>query len=239
MSSKEEKKQKSEYHVHGNKGVYCGGDWIPIEDCADWICPKQCTNASISSNRNIAEVDDENIMYDVAIIGAGCIGTAIARQLSRYTVSTILLERDDDVSQGATKGNSGIIHAGYDDKPNTMRSKFCWSGNQMFPKLDRELKFGYVKNGSLVIARCDADYAHLNKLLLRGQENGVQNLRVIEKAELHSMEPYLSKHCIAALHSPDAGTVVPYEFAIALAENAAMNGVQIRTRHEGITYLLH
>ena len=144
----------------------------------------------------------------------------------------ILLERDDDVTQGATKGNSGIIHAGYDDKPNTNRSKFCWTGNQMFPQLDKELKFGYLKNGSLVVARNEEDVQHLKQLYERGQKNGIQRLRIIEKEELHAMEPYLANDCIAALYSPDAGTVTPYEFTIALAENAAINGVQIRTRHE-------
>ena len=145
------KEKKAKYRVHGNKGVYCGGEWIPIEECADWTCPKQCVidgniNKPIlkTQNVNISENDDENIVYDVAIIGAGCIGSTIARELSKYALKVILLERDDDVTQGATKGNSGIIHAGYDDKPGSVRAKFCWNGNQMFPKLDKELKFGYL-----------------------------------------------------------------------------------------------
>ena len=84
--------------------------------------------------------------------------STIARELSRYSLKTILLERDDDVTQGATKGNSGIIHAGYDDKPGSIRAKFCWTGNQMFPLLDKQLKFGYLKNGSLVLARSGIRY---------------------------------------------------------------------------------
>ena len=104
----------------------------------------------------------------------------------------------------------------------------------MFPALDRELKFGFLKNGSLVIARSEEDVAHLQQLYDRGQQNGIERLRIVEKEELHRMEPNLGDDCIAALYSPDAGTVTPYEFTIALAENAAMNGVQIRTRHEVI-----
>lgn len=76
--------------------------------------------------------DSKGISYDICIVGAGCIGSAIARELSKYQLSVLLLEAADDVSQGATKGNSGIVHAGYDDKPNTNRAKFCWKGNQMF-----------------------------------------------------------------------------------------------------------
>eukprot|EP00485_Elphidium_margaritaceum_P004617 CAMPEP_0202708488 /NCGR_PEP_ID=MMETSP1385-20130828/20681_1 /ASSEMBLY_ACC=CAM_ASM_000861 /TAXON_ID=933848 /ORGANISM="Elphidium margaritaceum" /LENGTH=716 /DNA_ID=CAMNT_0049367473 /DNA_START=13 /DNA_END=2163 /DNA_ORIENTATION=- len=239
VRSKEEiiKARKKNYRVHGNKGVYCGGEWIPIEECAEWQCPKQCQNnhdavLKKTQNAELTIDDDENIMYDVAIIGAGCVGSCIARELSKYQLKVLLLERDDDVTQGATKGNSGIIHAGYDDQPGSVRSKFCWKGNQMFAALDQQLKFGYLKNGSMVIARNADEYKHLQSLLERGQKNGVERLRIVEKAELHTMEPYLADDCIAALYSPDAGTVTPYEFAIATAENAANNGVQIRTRHE-------
>ena len=86
------------------------------------------------------------------IIGAGCIGAAVARELAKTKASVLLLEAADDVTQGATKGNSGIVHAGYDDIPGTVKSKYCWPGNQLFPQLDRELHFGYQKNGSLVVA---------------------------------------------------------------------------------------
>lgn len=79
-----------------------------------------------------ASKDGEGITYDICIIGAGCVGSAIARELSKYDLSVLLLEAADDVSQGATKGNSGIVHAGYDDKPGTKRAKYCWKGNQMF-----------------------------------------------------------------------------------------------------------
>ena len=69
----------------------------------------------------------------------------------------LLLEKAEDVTQGATKGNSGIVHAGYDDKPGSVRAKYCWPGNQMFPQLDRELRFGFIKNGSLVVAKSKDD----------------------------------------------------------------------------------
>ena len=171
-------------------------------------------------------------MYDVVIIGAGCIGSAIARELSRYELKILLLEAADDVSQGATKGNSGIVHAGYDDKPGTNRAKFCWKGNQMFPALDKELRFGYQLNGSLVVATSKDEVNVLDELMKRGETNGVKNLRIVQKDELFEMEPALNPEVIAALHSPDAGNVIPYEYAIALAENAVDNGVELRIRRE-------
>jgi glycerol-3-phosphate dehydrogenase len=102
--------------------------------------------------------------YDVVIIGAGCIGSCLARELSRYRLSVLLVEAADDVSQGATKGNSGISHAGYDDAPNSVRAKYCWKGNQMCPQLDRELRFGYQKNASLVLAFNEKEKAELHNL---------------------------------------------------------------------------
>ena len=127
--------------VHGEGGAYVGGYWVPIgeapakfniaggsnEKTPDTSCPRSMT-------RHSAVKPDGT--YDVAIIGAGCIGAAVARELSKTTASVIMLEAADDVCQGATKGNSGIVHAGFDDKPGSVRAKLCWKGNQMFPQLD-------------------------------------------------------------------------------------------------------
>ena len=261
---------------HGVKGAYYGGKWVDLEDCAGTFQPdpEECSGCvahktcprSQSRNTNVAK--DSETLYDVVIIGGGCIGASIARELSRYALKTLLLESADgkyllvlrslgvillmqqqthlirsiiscisnkylsDVSQGATKGNSGIVHAGYDDKPGSVRARFCWSGNQMFPQLDRELRFGYQKNGSLVVATNKKELKVLDELLERGKTNGVQNLRIIQKEELFELEPALHPDVIAALHAPDAGNVIPYEFAIALAENAVDNGVELRIRRE-------
>jgi len=178
--------------------------------------------------------DKSGVEYDIVLVGAGCIGSAIARELSRYKLSVLLVEAADDVSQGATKGNSGIVHAGYDDKPNTNRSKYCWTGNQMFSKLDSELRFGYQKNGSLVLAMNNEETKILQELMKRGDTNGVKNLRILNKTELFEMEPAVNPDAIGALYSPDAGNVIPYEYAIALAENAVDNGVELRIRREVI-----
>mmetsp|Transcript_29481 Transcript_29481/g.67300 ORF Transcript_29481/g.67300 Transcript_29481/m.67300 type:complete len:711 (+) Transcript_29481:122-2254(+) len=223
---------------HGVKGAYYGGEWMDLEDCVGTYLPDSskcsgCPEKSScprSQSRNAAESKIE--IYDVAVIGAGCIGGAVARELSRYDLKTIVLESADDVSQGATKGNSGIVHAGYDDKPGSLHAKFCWPGNQMFPQLDKELRFGYQLNGSLVLATNEDEVKILNELMERGRANGVLNLRIVQKEELFQMEPALNPNAIAALYSPDAGNCIPYEFAIALCENAVDNGVEIRIRRE-------
>lgn len=224
---------------HGVKGVYYGGHWVDLEDCAGTFNPDSskcsgCPSQSVcprSQSRNAAGAPKDKV-YDVVIIGAGCIGSAIARELSRYKLKTLMLESADDVSQGATKGNSGIVHAGYDDTPGSLHAKFCWPGNQMFPQLDKELRFGYQLNGSLVLATNKEELKILDELMDRGAKNGVKNLRIVQKEELFEMEPALNPNAIAALHAPDAGNVIPYEYAIALAENAVDNGVELRIRRE-------
>ncbi|GKY99772.1 hypothetical protein MPSEU_000931200 [Mayamaea pseudoterrestris] len=230
-------------HQHGVHGVYYGGSWVDLEDCADTFlideqrcsgCDYQdsCPRSASRNYRSNEQTDSSLFTYDVCIIGAGCIGSAIARELSKYQLHVLLLEAADDVSQGATKGNSGIVHAGYDDKPGSLRAKYCWPGNQMFAQLDRELRFGYQRNGSLVVATSRDEVTILEELLQRGKVNGVQNLRIVQQAELRKMEPYIAENAVAALYSPDAGNVIPYEYAIALAENAVDNGVELRIRRK-------
>lgn len=171
-------------------------------------CPRSRSRPNNSSKKN--QDDEENHVYDILIVGAGCIGAAIARELSKYALDILWVEAADDVSQGATKGNSGIVHAGYDDTPGGLHAKFCWPGNQMFAQLDKELRFGYQLNGSLVVAFNDEDIKHLGELKKRGETNGVQNLRIVDQKELRKMEPYINQEAVAALYSPDAGNVIPY-----------------------------
>jgi glycerol-3-phosphate dehydrogenase len=203
-------------HQHGIKGVYHGGHWLDLEDCDGTFTGVEqkcsgCTNPQpCPRSRSANRASDDGAEYDVCIIGAGCIGAAIARELSRYSFRVVWLEAADDVSQGATKGNSGIVHAGYDDKPGSNRAKYCWKGNQMFPQLDKELRFGYQLNGSMVLATKEEDRAELQHLLDRGKTNGVQRLQILEKEQICKMEPYVNDNVIAALYSPDAGNVIPY-----------------------------
>jgi len=228
---------------HGVKGVYYGGDWVDIEDCIGTYNPnpEACSGCPHntpanpcprSKTRHDASNDGKGSSYDVVVIGAGCVGGAIARELSKYKISVLVLEAADDVSQGATKGNSGIVHSGYDDTPGSLRAKYCWKGNQMFAELDKELRFGYQKNGSLVLATNDAEKEILQELLERGETNGVKYLKILNREELMALEPNVNPNAVAALHSPSAGNVIPYEYAIALCENAADNGVEIRVRRE-------
>ncbi len=164
----------------------------------------------------------------VLIIGGGITGTAIARELSRYDVKVALIEKEVDISfGGATKANTAIIHAGYDDKPGTLAAKLCPRGNILWSRLASVLSIPFKRIGSLVVALGGEEASVLEELMERGGRNGVPNLKIIENEELFEMEPNLNREAIAGLYAPTAGIVSPYEAAIALAENAKQNGVSI------------
>jgi glycerol-3-phosphate dehydrogenase len=164
-------------------------------------------------------------MYDVVIIGAGVIGCSIARELSRYKLNTCVLEKCTDVAMGTTKANSSIIHAGFDAKCGSLKAKLSIKGNLMFDKLSIELDFPFKRNGSLVVCFCEEDLIKLKELEVKGKINGTPGLQIFDKNQVKQISPNLSEKIAAALYAPTGGIVCPYEFTIALAENAFTNGV--------------
>ncbi len=170
--------------------------------------------------------------FDVIVIGAGVIGSAIARELSKYTAKVLILEKENDVSNGASKANSGIVHGGYDAKHGTMKGYFSRKGNRMFRALNDTLNFGYLECGSMVLGFSDEDLIVLKTLMENGIKNGVDDLRIIEREEILKLEPHVNPEVKYALYCKSAGVASPYEMTIALAENAIQNGVHLKLKHE-------
>ncbi|MDW7738789.1 MAG: FAD-dependent oxidoreductase [Bacillota bacterium] len=166
-------------------------------------------------------------MYDIAIIGAGINGTSIARELARYKLKVILIEKDSDVANGTTKANSAIVHAGFDPKPGSFKARFNVEGNAMYEELCRELDVPLKMIGSLVVAFSEEELDTLQELYDNGLTNGVPGQRLIDRDELHKIEPGLSEKAVGAHYSPTGGVTDPYLLAIALAESAMANGVEI------------
>lgn len=162
--------------------------------------------------------------YDIAIIGAGVSGTAIARELSRYQTKICVLEREEDVCCGTSKANSAIIHAGYDAEPGSLKAKLNLRGNQIMDQLAKDLDFPFKRNGSLVLCLDEKDLPNLQKLYERGITNGVKGLQILNKEEVRAMETNISNQVIAALYAPTGGIVCPFHMTIAFAENACANG---------------
>ena len=172
--------------------------------------------------------------YDVAVIGAGVVGAMMARTLARYELKVCILEKECDVAMGATRANSAIVHAGFDAHEGSLKAKLNVQGSEMFEQITKELGVKYIRNGSLVVGFNDDDRAVLEDLKKRGIANGVKGLRIVEKEELHQMEPGLSENITMALWAPTGAITCPYELTIAAVGNAMDNGVELKLNY-GVT----
>ena len=163
--------------------------------------------------------------YDIAVIGGGIVGNAIARELSRYELKTILIEKETEVSFGTSKANSGIIHSGIHDDPNTLKGKLCVEGNKLWEELSKELRIPFEKVGEILVARSRDDIPVLRKMLDAAREVNIP-AEIVEGRQLRELEPNLSTNINTGLLAPSAGVIPPYEMTYALYENAMQNGVE-------------
>jgi glycerol-3-phosphate dehydrogenase len=163
------------------------------------------------------------MIFDVAIIGAGVVGSMIARELSMYDVKLCVIEAAQDVAAGTSKANSGIVHAGYDTTPGSLKAKMNALGRSMMKKTTEELGVPYKNCGSMVAAFSEEDESKLKLLFERGIKNGVP-VELITSAQVKHLEPMLSGKVTSALYVKTAGIINPYMLTIAAAENAAENG---------------
>ena len=162
--------------------------------------------------------------YDVAVIGAGVVGSLITRELSKYNIKIALLERANDCAMGATKANSAIVHAGFDAVPGTLKAKLNVRGVELMKKVCSELHVPLKNNEALVVAFSEDEIPHLNGLLERGVKNGVPGLHIVNREELVKLEPNIGDTAVGALVAPTSSIVCPYELTIAGVENAVTNG---------------
>ena len=166
-------------------------------------------------------------MLDVAIIGCGVVGAAAAYELSHYPLHVAVLEAENDVADGTTKANSAILHAGYDPEPGTQMARLNVQGVALAKEICARLDVPYRQCGSLVLALSQAELPHLQKLYANGVANGVPGIRLLTAEETLAMEPQLAPTVAGALFAPSAAIVSPWEFALAMAEVAVRNGVEL------------
>lgn len=164
---------------------------------------------------------------DVVIIGGGVIGTALLYELSKLDLHAVLLEKELDIGMGATKANSGILHAGFDPVPGSWKARMNNQGNRLYHELEKELDLPIRWTGSLAVAFGTAEEQVLGQLLQRGRENGVEGLAIWSGGRARGVEPSLSPAVTKALWAPTAGICWPFGVAQAFAENAIINGSEI------------
>lgn len=171
-------------------------------------------------------------MYDVAIIGAGVSGSALAYRLSRCHLRVLVLEKENDVALGSTRANTAIIHGGYDPEPGTQIARFNVEGARLCFELCERLQVEYRKTGSLVVAFDEDDRKVLRVLYERGRKNGVPGMAFISGGEVREREPELSEEIIEALWIPESGVMNPWEFALAMMQVAVREGVELKLREK-------
>ncbi len=172
------------------------------------------------------------MLYDVAVIGAGVCGAAIARQLSRYRIRTIVLEKAADVSFGTSKANSGIIHGGFHHNMRYLKSRLELEGLALFDQLQRELGFPFRRCGILVAAMHPDELDMVNHLYRQGLENRAPGIELCSRERMLALEPRLSPETEGGLYAPSGGIIEPYRFVFALMESAVKNGVELKTSFE-------
>ena len=171
-------------------------------------------------------------MFDVAIIGAGVVGGFLARELSKYELNIVILEKMSDVAMGATRANSAIVHAGYDAKEGTLKALLNVRGSKMMESVVKELGVKYNRCGSIVVGFSDEDRKTLLELKQRGDVNGVEGLSVVDHDELKKIEPGIAEKVTCALIAPTGAIVCPYELCMASVGNAMDNGAQLKLNFE-------
>lgn len=174
---------------------------------------------------------EENQIFDCIIIGAGVVGAAVFNKLTRIGKKCLLLDKASDVATGASKANSGLVHAGYDPEPNTLKAKMNIRGNKLFPSLCRRLGIKLRRCGALVVGD---DENKIQELYKRGLENSVK-VEIFDKDQLFEKVPDINKNLTCALFAPNAYVVSPYLLTVALAEEAIVNGGRVKLEEDVTT----
>ncbi len=162
--------------------------------------------------------------FDVLVIGGGVVGSAIARELTRYKLKIGVLEKNLDVCYETSGRNSGVVHGGFAYDPGTLKAKLCVQGNKMMDELSKDLGFEFKRCGKVLVGKTEEDLQNLKKTIAQGEKNGASNLFLIDKEELHKICPTAVGEF--AMFSKNSGILDPFNYTIALAENACNNGAK-------------
>jgi len=168
--------------------------------------------------------------YDVIVIGAGAVGCAIARELSKYKLDVLVLEKECDVAYGTSGRMSGVVHAGFNNKTGSLMAKFCVEGNKEFKHICEDLDIPFKNTGKILVAFDEADMMELKRIVARGEANGCEGLHIVDAEEIRRIAPNISG--IGGMLSPNTSIFGTFEFCIAMAENAVDNGVEFRFENE-------
>ncbi len=178
-------------------------------------------------------------MHDFIVIGSGIVGALITRELSKYPVSVLVLDKENDIASHQTTANSAIIHSGHDPKPNTLKAKLCVLGNRLYEDLEKELNIPILRTGAFVVAHNKQEEAMLDILYDRATTNSVDKVYLLDGHDALKEEPRLSKDITKVLSLPTTKVTYPWEVAIAAITNAVKNGASFKRNAEVIDIKHH
>jgi len=167
------------------------------------------------------------VPYDVAIIGAGVVGCALAYKLSMYKLRVLLLDKNYDVGEATSKGNSAIVHTGFDAAVGTLESELVTKASRKWPELAKKLKIPYDKCGALLLAINDEQNAQLDKVYEKALKNGITDVQLLSAEQALELEPQITKNVLRGMLIPRESIADPFSTSIAFAEVALINGVDI------------
>lgn len=178
-------------------------------------------------------------MYDYVVIGSGIIGSLITRELSRYPLKVLVIDKENDIASHQTIANSAIVHSGHDPKEGSLKAKFCVEGNLLYEQLEKELNIPLLRTGALVVAHDDEENKKLHELYDRALRNGVPKVSIISGDEARKRDPRLSQSIVMALDLPTTKVTFPWEVAIASIGNAIKNGAEFKRNAHVINIIKH
>lgn len=170
-------------------------------------------------------------MFDITIIGGGIIGSIIAYHLSRYNLKILLLEKNPVFADETSRGNSGVIHGGFDPEPHKIEAKLNVLGNKIWRnQIFKDLDFPRAQIDSLIIAFDEKEMEHVHMLYERGLTNGVlaSDMKILSKEELLNREPNLNPNVAGALLCTSSWAIDPVQASLAFLAVAEKNGVVLR-----------
>ncbi|NBI61715.1 FAD/NAD(P)-binding oxidoreductase [Clostridiales bacterium] len=170
----------------------------------------------------------KRMKYDVVIIGAGILGCLTARELAKHKLDILVLDKESDIGEGATKANSGVLYAGFHPRGGSLKGISCTRGNQMYGQLCQELDVPMDYVGSLFVAFHEEGIDSIREKMKKGEKNGVTGMKMISGDQARDLEPELSPNVIGAMYAPTTGIVSPFKLVLHTAFNAVKNGVEFR-----------
>jgi len=176
-------------------------------------------------------MNNDQRVYDVAVIGAGVVGAAIARELSRYALSCVLVEAGPDVGMGTSKANTAIWHTGFDAKPGSLEARLLRRSYALLAEFMPQAGVPFERLGGLLVAWAEDQFRALPALLERAHQNGDADARLVRAEEVYHLEPNLGPGALGGLFVPGESILCPYTLPLAYATQAVLNGVTLKLNH--------